>query len=99
VKGLQMDTAQLRQLEQEAALGRKYLKQLREDVVRLGLLAELGLEARTLREMANTLGPAQLEELKKAYGRQAEGRYPLRTQLSYGQRQEENRQRDAAFLI
>ena len=99
VKGLQMDAVQLRQLEQEAALGRKYLKQLREDVVRLGLLADLGLEAKSLREMANALGPGQLEELRKAYGRQAEEKYPLRTQLSYGQRQEENRQRDAAFLV
>lgn len=99
VKGFISDPAQFRQLEQEAALGRKYLKQLKEEVVRLGLLAELGLEAKTLREMANAMGPEQLEEMKKAYGRQAEKQYPLHTQLTYREQQEENRQRDAAFLI
>jgi len=99
VKGLQYGGEELRQMEQEAALGRKYLKQLREDVVRLGLLAQLGLEAKILREMANALGPVQLEEMRKAYGRQAEKQYPLHTQFSYGERQERDRQRDAAFLV
>ena len=90
---------QLEALEQEAALGRNYLKQLKDDVVRLGLLAGLGLECGQLREMANTLYPSQLEQLKQAYGRQAGKFYPMPTQLSYGEKLEEDRQLDEAFLI
>ena len=90
---------QLEALEQEAALGRNYLKQLKDDVVRLGLLAGLGLECSQLREMANTLYPSQLEQLKQAYGRQAGKFYPMPTQLSYGEKLEEDRQMDEAFLI
>ena len=90
---------QLEALEQEAALGRNYLKQLKDDVVRLGLLAGLGLECSQLREMANTLYPSQLEQLKQAYGRQAGKFYPMPTQLSYGEKLEEDRQLDEAFLI
>lgn len=90
---------QLDALEQEAALGRNYLLGLKDEVVRLGLLAGLGLEAKQLRDMANALCAEQLEQLKAAYGRQAEKQYPLRPQLQYEDKQEENRQRDAAFLI
>ncbi len=99
VKGWQPDDPRWEQLEEEAALGRAYQRQLREEVVRLGLLAGLGLEAKTLREMVGVLSHAQLEELKKAYGRKAGQNYPLRTQLSYGERQEQDGQRDAAFLV
>ena len=90
---------QLDLLEQEAALGRVCLQELKEEVVRLGLMAGLGLEAKQLRDVVNTLYPYQLEQLKQAYSRQAEKQYPLRPQLKYGDKQEENRQRDAAFLI
>ena len=66
VKGLGMDRAQLKQLEREAALGRTYLKSLRDEVVRLGLLADLGLKADVLRDMVRNLEPEQLEQLKQA---------------------------------
>ena len=49
--------------------------------------------------MANTLYPSQLEQLKQAYGRQAGKFYPMPTQLSYGEKLEEDRQLDEAFLI
>ena len=90
---------QLEALEQEAALGRNYLKQLKDDVVRLGLLAGLGLECSQLREMANTLYPSQLEQLKQAYGRQAGKNYPMPTQLSYGEKKQDDHRMDEAFLI
>lgn len=91
--------AQFRALEEEAELGRTYRKALRSEVVRLGLLAGLGLEAEQLQAMTQVLSDAQLEQLKKAYGRQAQQRYPLNTQLRYEEKTQENRQRDAAFLI
>ena len=90
---------QLEALEQEAVLGRSYLQQLKDDVVRLGLLAGLGLECSQLREMANTLYPSQLEQLKQAYGRQAGKNYPMPTQLSYGEKMEDDSRWDEAFLI
>lgn len=113
VKGLDMSCAdlkalvqkfpncreQLRTLEEEAELGRTYRKQLREEVVRLGLLTELGMDAEELRTMATALKDEQLEQLRKAWERQAEKKYPLNIQLCYEEKGQENRQRDAAFLI
>ena len=90
---------QLEMLEQEAALGRAYLRELKDEVVRLGLLSGLELEARDLRQMANALSAPQLEQLKAAYARQAQRNYPLQTQLQYTQRQAEEHQRDTAFMI
>lgn len=87
----------MKQLEQEAAVGRACLQRLREDVVRLGLLADLGLEARTLREMAGAMGFEQLEQVKQAYAVQAAKHYPV--QLNYGVRKGERNQADEAFRI
>lgn len=86
-------------LEQEAALGRKYLEQLRGDVVRLGGLAGLELEHGTLRRIAEKLEYEELADLRKALERQADRRFPAETQLSYGAGQETDQQRDGAFLI
>lgn len=89
---------ELKQLEEEARMGRDYLKGLRDEVVRLGLLAGLGLEREVLQSMADKLDYEQLLSAKEAYGRRAGERYPIRPQLSYGQREEKN-QADGAFLI
>ena len=89
---------ELELLKEEAALGRLYLKELKEEVVRLGLLAEVGLEAKQLRDVADTLYPYQLEQLKQAYGRQVRLNYPVSTQLSYGEREEKIKP-DEAFMI
>lgn len=91
--------AQLKKLKEEAALGRAYRKSLEDETVRLGLLCGMGLEAEALRAMAERMSAQQLEQMKQAYGRQAEKHYPLKPQLEYQNRAEENRQRDGAFLI
>lgn len=91
---------QLRKLEELAEVGRESVRQMGEEVVRLGLLSGLELEAEQLREMVKALSPAQLSALKQAYELQAKKQYPLHTQLQYEQpREQENRQRDEAFLI
>jgi len=87
----------MKALEQEAAVGRACMQRLREDVVRLGLLAGLGLEARELRELAGGMGYLQLEKLRDAYAVQAGKHYPV--QLAYGMRKGERKQEDEAFLI
>ena len=86
-------------LEQEAALGRKYLEGLRSDVVRLGSLAGLELEHGTLKAIAARLEYPELTALRKALEKQADRRFPAETQLTYGEAQSGTEQRDGAFLI
>ena len=86
-------------LEQEAALGRKYLEGLRSDVVRLGGLAGLELEHGTLKAIAARLAYPELNALRKALEKQADRRFPAETQLTYGEAQSGTEQRDGAFLI
>ena len=86
-------------LEQEAALGRKYLEGLRDEVVRLGGLAGLELEHGTLKAIAARLDYPELTALKGALERQADRRFPVEPQLTYREGQNEREQRDGAFLI
>ena len=86
-------------MEQEAALGRKYLESLRGEVARLGGLAGLGLEHAVLRGIADKLGYDELLALKGALERQAERVFPVETQLRYGGGRENGGERDGAFLI
>lgn len=90
---------ELHGLEEEAALGRAYLAELRGEVVRLGLLAGLGLKQTALKGIADKLSRTELLELKEAWGGRAGGRYPLKTQLRYGEKAVEADRRDGAFLI
>ena len=86
-------------MEQEAALGRKYLESLRGEVARLGGLAGLGLEHAVLRGIADKLGYDEPLALKGALERQAERVFPVETQLRYGGGRENDGVRDGAFLI
>ena len=98
MKGLRQD-AQLQQLEQEAALGRKYLNALRQEVSKLGCLAEPELDYSVRKRIAEKLEEPELLALKRAYEKRLDERFPVGTQLSYaGVGQEENGQ-DGAFLI
>ena len=91
--------ARLERLEQEAALGRKYLAGLRREVARLGALAEPELEAPVLERMTEKLEEGELEALRKALEKRTRERYALRTQLTYSEGQEQETARDGAFLI
>ena len=90
---------ELEQLEEEALLGRKHLAALREEAVRLGLLAGVGLERPALEALVDKLSPEELAALSKAWGQQAGGRYPLKTQLRYEEQSHPVQERDGAFLI
>ena len=89
----------LEELEAEAQLGRKYLDGLREDVVRLALLADRELDSRAIKSLAMKLSPAELEEMAKSYARRAGEKYPLKTQLEYGERPAVSNSADQAFLV
>ena len=75
--------AELETLEREAGLGRRYLAALRQEVVRLGAMAEPTLRSETLREIADRLEEPELTALKRAYGQRVEELWPAGTQLSY----------------
>lgn len=86
-------------LEREAAMGRRYLKKLREDVVRLGGLAEPELDQGTMKSIAERLEERELLSLKEAYEQRVAERYPVQPQLPGGREFRENEQSDRAFLI
>jgi len=86
-------------LEEEARLGRKYLENLRGDVVRQALLADRELDGGTMKSLAEKLSPDELEELRKSFARRAEERFPMKTQLSYGEKTAAPDDRDSAFMV
>ena len=90
---------ELKELEEEAALGRAYLKQLREEAVRLGLLAGTGLDRAALERLISRLSREELIPLKEAWGARAAARYPIQTQLDYENRGQSREEPDGAFLI
>ena len=86
-----------RTLRKEAELGRKYLKELRREVVRLAMLADDGLDGGVFARAAERLEEPELLELRRSFEARAAKRFPAPVQL---------RQRDAggaedaeAFLI
>ena len=88
----------MQQLEREAELGCKYLRKLKDEVVRLGGLAELGLEHDTLKAIAGRLEEPELEGLRAAFQRQVDKAWGVETQLKAPEGLELE-QRDGAFLI
>ena len=96
VKGARRGTSG--RLEEEAALGRKYLENLRGEVVRLALLADRELDGRAMKSLAGKLSHQELEELRRSYARRAGERFPLRTQLSYETKHVPFDEENRAFL-
>ena len=86
-------------LEEEAAMGRRYLKGLREEVVRLGLLADRELDGGALRSLVDKLSLQELEELRKSWARRAEERLPLKTQLDYREKKVALAERARALMV
>lgn len=89
----------IERLEEEAALGRKYLESLRGEVVRLALLADRELDSRAMKSLTDKLSLQELEMLAKSYARRAEERLPVRTQLSYGEKTAISKEQDQAFMV
>ena len=85
-------------LEEEAALGRKCMEELRSEVVRLALLADRELSAQAMKSLADKLSHQELEELRKSYARRAGERFPLKTQLGYERRNAAFDEENRAFL-
>ena len=85
-------------LEEEAELGRKYLENLRGEVVRLALLCDRELDGRAIKSLAGKLSSDELEELRKSFSRRAGERFPLSTQLRYRTDAAAIKEENQAFL-
>ncbi len=88
-----------RHLEDEARLGRKYLKSLRREMVRLAGIAEPGADHALLERVAARLDEEELLELVKLYRGKTEKLLTGRPQLSYAEDGTEPEMADGAYLI
>lgn len=88
-----------RRLEDEARLGRKYLKSLRHEMVRLAGIAEPGAGHALLEKVAGRLEEEELLGLIKLYRGKVDGMTAPRVQLSYGGDAAPQEAADGAFLI
>lgn len=93
------EEAHLERLEQEAALGRRYLGELRREVVRLGGMAEPDMDGMVLEHIAEKLGEGELSALRKTLEKRTRERFPIGVQLTYQEEPEQTEARDGAFLI
>ena len=97
LKGLGRGKVSLKELAQEfgaqeeyrtlcklAGLGREYSRQLEDEVVRLCLMLELGVEEAVLRSMARSIGPEELLKFRKALQQRVAESYPVQMQLPMG---------------
>ena len=71
----------LEQLEREAALGRSYLKGLRQDLVRLACLSDQKLDGGLYAQVAEKLTEPELLELRNMYQRRVDGQFTVGAQL------------------
>lgn len=86
-------------LEQEAELGRRYLKELRREVVRLGCLAEKELDRGLLERVTAKLDREELDGLRRAYQAQADKLFRPESQLWAADGSRDETGADSAFLI
>ena len=88
-----------RKAEEEARLGRRYLKSLRREVVRLAGIAQPEAEHDLLVKVADKLGEEELLGLARLYRGKVDQLLKPVTQLSYGEAEAEVCETDGAFLI
>ena len=84
-------------LHKQAELGRRYMRELRKEVVRLAMLADDGLDGEVFSGAAAKLDEPELLELKRAYGARAAKRFSLPVQLR--DRPAGERGDETAFLV
>ena len=84
-------------LRKQAALGRKYLQELRREVVRLAMLVDEELDGGVFAGMAERLEEAELLELKRAYEARAARQFPAAPQLRM--KGAEHRGDETVFLV
>ena len=81
--------AEYRTLFKQAKLGLLYEKQLRDEVVRLCLMLDMGATEPVLRSIVNKASAEDLMQLKEAMEVRCSGIYPIKTQLGTAKAKEE----------
>lgn len=89
---------ELKALEADASLGRKYLSQLRGEVARLCSLSLPGLDVTVTRSIVKKLNEEELRALKELLGRRVNESWEDKAQLTYSAAEKSERP-DEAFLI
>lgn len=89
--------AEYRALYKQAQLGKAYEKQLHDQVVRLCLMLDLGVEEPVLRSVVEKAATEDLLKLKDALEEKSSQCFPMQTQLSLGSCAEEGM--ESGFLI
>ena len=84
-------------LHKQAALGQKYLKELRREVVRLAMLSDDALDGEAFAAVAAKLDEPELLALRKSYAKQAARRFPTVPQL--GAAPAKKREDETVFLV
>lgn len=90
---------QLKELEEQAELGRCWERELRKELVRLAVLSGSELSRETLEAMAEKASHRELLDMKQSFEKQAAQRYPIHTQLEYAEKLPVRDEKDRAFLI
>ena len=97
IKAAKHDAGKMKRLEKEAEYGRAYRKMLRQDVVKMGLILDMGLEEDLWKKLAMALDVEDLLVVQRAFSKKAAEKFPLQTQLSC--KAEVSAKPDSAFLI
>ena len=98
VKRFGPEDGQMQLLRKQAELGRKYLCQLRREVVRLAMLADDGLDGQVFAGVAEKLEEPELLELRKTYEARVNSRFPAAPQLRQQPRMPEAHD-ESMFLV
>lgn len=97
VKAASRDKVKLAALEKEAEYGRMYRKMLQQDIVKMGLSLELGLEEDLLKKLARVMDMEQLVAVQATFSEKMAAKFPPMAQLSG--RSTTEKKPDSAFLI
>ena len=98
-QGQEKHLAELAQLEEEAAMGRSYMKALRRDVLRCACTAEAELDGKIFAAALEKLSERELLELQRVYKKHAEHWGAAKPQLTYGGGTTAAGEDGSAFLI
>ena len=89
---------ELDELKSYAQMGRSYLEQLRNEVVRLGVMSDSGFKKDFLRSTAEKMNEKELLSFKKAFESKIDSFFPPVTQLG-GFKEKVDKEADSQFLI
>lgn len=88
----------MERLRAEAAMGRRYLAALKQEVAQLGCMTQEGLDAAVMRSVTEKLDEGELLAMKRAFEDQVRKKYPMEPQLTYSKTAEAE-ENDGVFMI